>query len=159
MEISMEAFNIEEAPPFIAMSYCWADQLPDRSVKVENGMRFLRVTSNVEALINLMLSWKPWHPFWIDAVCINQENTPEKNMQVSLMSSIYSQAAHCVVWLGHGNESIEIAVEALPELYAKMDVTARLQTAWTGLEQLMCLPWFRRVWIIQEAVIPDDLVM
>ncbi|KAN0115303.1 Heterokaryon incompatibility protein (HET) domain containing protein [Hyaloscypha variabilis] len=181
MEISMEAFNIEEAPPFIAMSYCWAGQLPDRSVKVENGMRFLRVTSNVEALINLMLSWKPWHPFWIDAVCINQENTPEKNMQVSLMSSIYSQAAHCVVWLGHGNESIEIAVEALPELvaeasawsrqngprrlgpheeeYAKMDVTARIQTAWTGLEQLMCLPWFRRVWIIQEAVIPDDLVM
>ncbi|KAE9363125.1 hypothetical protein N431DRAFT_475297 [Stipitochalara longipes BDJ] len=140
LEIGMEAFNIEEAPPFIAMSYCRAGQLPDRS-----------------------------------------DNTLEKNIQVSLMSIIYSKAAHCVAWLGNGNETIEIAVEALLELvteasawrrrngperlgphedeYAQMDVTARLQTAWTGLEQLMCLPWFRRVWIIQEVVISGDLVV
>ena len=85
-------------------------------------------------------------------------------MQVALMTEIYSQAAHCVVWLGHGNENIETAADALPELLAEatawteqsggrlgpseeqvaeMDVGVRIQRAWEGLEKMMCLPWFR----------------
>jgi hypothetical protein len=175
----LEAVHIEATPPFIAMSYCWAGQVPDRSVNVEDGKHFLRITYNVEALLKLMLNWTPRHSIWIDAVCINQEDLSEKNKQVAMMSTIYTRAAHCVIWLGHGNLTIVTAVHALPELvaearawastngasgpndeeYAKMEVSDRIRTAWTGLELLMTLPWFRRVWIIQEAVIPEELVM
>jgi len=37
---------------------------------------------------------------WADALCINQQNIPEKNQQVSMMSTIYRKAANVTVWLG-----------------------------------------------------------
>lgn len=38
---------------------------------------------------------------WIDAICINQATTLEKNHQVSMMGMIYSQAECVIVWLGN----------------------------------------------------------
>lgn len=38
--------------------------------------------------------------FWIDAICINQEDVLEKSAQVSLMGEIYKKATHGIVWLG-----------------------------------------------------------
>jgi hypothetical protein len=36
---------------------------------------------------------------WIDQLCINQEDTPERNDQVSIMGKIYRGAAQVIVWL------------------------------------------------------------
>jgi hypothetical protein len=38
--------------------------------------------------------------FWVDALCIDQNNIPEKNSQVSKMKEIYEGAKKIVVWLG-----------------------------------------------------------
>lgn len=38
--------------------------------------------------------------FWIDAICIDQSNLPEKPKQVTLMTEIYSKAARTLIWLG-----------------------------------------------------------
>jgi hypothetical protein len=38
--------------------------------------------------------------FWIDAVCINQEDINERGQQVRLMRDIYKQVSGVVVWLG-----------------------------------------------------------
>jgi hypothetical protein len=37
---------------------------------------------------------------WIDALCVNQDDIGEKNMQVPLMGRIYSQARATIMWLG-----------------------------------------------------------
>ena len=37
---------------------------------------------------------------WIDAICIDQTNIPERNQQVNRMSRIYSAAKQIWVWLG-----------------------------------------------------------
>lgn len=37
---------------------------------------------------------------WIDALCIDQGNIPERNHQVAQMTSIYSNAEEVIVWLG-----------------------------------------------------------
>ena len=37
---------------------------------------------------------------WADAVCIDQKNPAEKNVQVPLMGLIYRKAVRVVVWLG-----------------------------------------------------------
>jgi hypothetical protein len=39
--------------------------------------------------------------FWIDALCIDQNNGPERNHQVTQMGNIYSQASLVVIWLGN----------------------------------------------------------
>jgi hypothetical protein len=37
---------------------------------------------------------------WVDAICINQSDTLEKNIQVAMMGEIYENAATVRVWLG-----------------------------------------------------------
>ena len=37
---------------------------------------------------------------WIDALCINQQNVKERNMQVGNMREIYRKADHVLIWLG-----------------------------------------------------------
>ena len=37
---------------------------------------------------------------WVDALCIDQNNTLERNHQVSLMHEIYSKCSLCYVWFG-----------------------------------------------------------
>jgi len=38
--------------------------------------------------------------FWIDALCIDQENVDEKSMQAHRMGTIYGSAVTVVAWLG-----------------------------------------------------------
>ncbi len=37
---------------------------------------------------------------WVDAICINQDNIPERNRQVRMMPHIYSRAESVLVWFG-----------------------------------------------------------
>ena len=37
---------------------------------------------------------------WVDAICINQADVPEKNRQIAIMPFIYMRAKMVLVWLG-----------------------------------------------------------
>jgi hypothetical protein len=45
--------------------------------------------------------------FWIDAICIDQQNPDEKAIQVTLMSEIFSNAEAVVVWLGQDTTDLD----------------------------------------------------
>ena len=49
--------------------------------------------------------------FWIDAVCINQEDNDERVHQVPLMGKTYSMALYVALWVGvdRGNSSLALA--------------------------------------------------
>ncbi|KAI0850690.1 HET-domain-containing protein [Daldinia vernicosa] len=53
--------------------------------------------------------------FWVDAVCINQSDLVERAEQVTLMTSIYFNAANIVVWLGQNDEDAHEAHSLLSE--------------------------------------------
>ncbi|KAK0709928.1 hypothetical protein B0T26DRAFT_874890 [Lasiosphaeria miniovina] len=57
----------------------------------------------------------------VDAICINQADAAEKNVQVALMSAIYSNAIGALLWLG---EEPEVPVATVSAVEAAM---------WTGL--------------------------
>ncbi|KAE8152350.1 hypothetical protein BDV25DRAFT_137923 [Aspergillus avenaceus] len=52
-------------------------------------------------------------PIWIDSICINQSDIPERNAQVAIMSKIYSHAASVIVWLGIEDEYAAPAFEGM----------------------------------------------
>jgi len=54
--------------------------------------------------------------FWIDAVCINQSDLPERGSQVSMMDVIYRHATNVLVWLGELDIFIRPAAEAMNAL-------------------------------------------
>ncbi|KAI2615424.1 HET-domain-containing protein [Hypoxylon sp. NC1633] len=53
--------------------------------------------------------------FWIDAICINQSDLKERAEQVTLMTSIYANAAKVVVWLGKDDADAHEAHALLSE--------------------------------------------
>jgi heterokaryon incompatibility protein (HET) len=42
--------------------------------------------------------------FWVDAICINQEDSRERSQQVKLMAAIYRSALSVCAWLGEEDE-------------------------------------------------------
>jgi hypothetical protein len=123
-------FDVEDAPPFIALSYTWGppnNKAPDKETVTgqssrsgnyhvgENGAAEeiqvngleLRVTQNLYDALKCMAMRCKNCPsaqtefFWIDTICINQDDTEEKSAQVSLMGQIYSKAKMVWIWLGH----------------------------------------------------------
>jgi hypothetical protein len=53
----------------------------------------------------------------VDAICINQTDTLERNHQVSQMQEIYSDAKEVIVWLGPSTSTSSMAIYFIEELY------------------------------------------
>jgi hypothetical protein len=65
---------------------------------------YLNVTPNCLSVLQTLRSrFKP-RKLWVDARCIDQTSTAEKNQQVPLMAEIYGRAKQVLVWLNPGNQ-------------------------------------------------------
>ncbi|KAF2849759.1 hypothetical protein T440DRAFT_368225, partial [Plenodomus tracheiphilus IPT5] len=88
-------------PAYTALSYVWGNMRTLLPVHM-NGRR-VHITPNLhEALVHLRVV-KPGPVYWwIDALCMNQQDTRERGHQVNQMRQIYSDAEEVVSWLGLG---------------------------------------------------------
>lgn len=152
-------------------------EIPSRSRRhhiVCDG-RLLNVTSNLrDALrmlgtaINMPLMSKIPTYYWVDALCVDQSNVMERNIQVAKMRDIFRKAGGVIVWLGRDDEFTADALEviqkvsAIPESdWSRVEYTsfydhsAALQSPrpnlsyqnWLGFIALMNRPWFKRAWV------------
>jgi hypothetical protein len=53
---------------------------------------------------------------WIDAICIDQKNLPERSSQVQMMGTLYEQAKSVIAWLGPEDETVSDAFIVLERL-------------------------------------------
>lgn len=91
--------SLQQRPAYDALSYVWGDQTTKRPIQV-NG-RLFGVTENLKSALRHLRYWdERKRVIWIDALCINQADIPERNQQVRQMDDIYRNAAKVVVWLG-----------------------------------------------------------
>lgn len=116
--------------------------------------------------------------FWVDQICINQADAIECNQQVRLMQSIYQQASIVLISLGGKFDSLGAPVNDLLTKIASIDQFADLQAfmtqpkhccptskelvemglptfdqePWSALKDMLLLPYFERVWVLQEAI-------
>jgi hypothetical protein len=89
----------ENLLPYVALSYVWGSREDMRKIIV-NGEP-VKVTKNLhEALVAVRIP-SASRSLWVDAICINQEDTEERSSQVAKMASVYRQAAQVFIWLGH----------------------------------------------------------
>ncbi|OBT61694.1 hypothetical protein VE03_09406 [Pseudogymnoascus sp. 23342-1-I1] len=100
--------SLNEQPEYAALSYVWGDQAITKDIIV-NGLPFAATTNLGSALWHMRKygitrntkgNKKEEIPIWVDAICINQNDTQERNQQVTLMGSIYGCANFVVSWLG-----------------------------------------------------------
>jgi hypothetical protein len=145
------------------------------------------VRSNLfSALEDFRANWKAGGLLWIDAICIDQAFTPEKNEQVQQMKDIYKTSAGTIIWLGPADESTYSAFykihttseswlqrsEALKSLAVPDELLeeytnllkADLGDAdsfqlWDAIRALFNSNWWRRAWILQELCVAPGVVL
>lgn len=167
------------SPKYEALSYAWGDTSKPRQINCDD--RAIHITRSLYTALRHLRDPKKARTLWADAICINQHSNTEKNHQVALMGKIYSQTERGLAWIGEGEDDIvRNAFDYLDRLnayfcnclkgydsqtlgldYFDMPhlVLTELYTNWipelyTSLGTLFARPWFRRLWVVQEVVLP-----
>jgi hypothetical protein len=116
-------------PKYTALSYTWGDSPNRRQISVD-GKPF-SVTENLDAALrHIRHDTKPLK-LWIDAICINQTDTDEKNQQVRQMTKIYRNASEVLIWLGPAADESDKVIDCLKVIgtqYAKHGLTGMTST-------------------------------
>ncbi|KAL9046739.1 MAG: hypothetical protein Q9214_000504 [Letrouitia sp. 1 TL-2023] len=109
-----------------ALSYTWGDPYPERSRFHNNkadcfGAILLdgvhvKIGSNLEAALQSLRERNEPRILWVDAICINQRDTAERNEQVKVMGRIFEGAKRVLAWLGPQGEDSDLAFESLEQL-------------------------------------------
>lgn len=88
---------------YIALSYSWGEYKKSYGI-VLNGRANFWITESAFHAIRRFRALCGRHivpnSLWIDAICIKQHDTEERNAQVTIMGDIYENAKQVLVWLG-----------------------------------------------------------
>lgn len=172
-ECMLENVSLKDTLEYNTLSYSWGNQSPTAAI-VCNGDSFSVTPHLSEAFAPLHSYLGPLRKIWIDAICINQQDNEEKNIQVRLMRDIYKNAQAVLVWLGNAADDSDMAMDQALELNEKLSSIARPihfdhlayhdlnkegDLVWPALGHFYCRSWFERLWVVQEAVLARELVL
>ena len=92
--------------------------------------------------------------FWVDAICIAQMDTAERERQVSLMGDIFSSAIAVSVWLGDFN--FENRTETFRDFFSEIMSQSNLlekqiEEMRAFIRNMHARSWFQRRWVLQEV--------
>jgi hypothetical protein len=145
--------NLLDKPVYEALSYTWADASGDSSFSQTllcKG-RTISITKNCDAALRCLRPKHRSRVLWVDSICIHQDDPLEKNHQVKLMSNIYSRASQVVAFLGVKSTDMSVGLHSLIDtLQAISPIEPVTVDKEEGVRELLALPYFHRVWIIQE---------
>jgi len=102
-------------PTYAALSYCWGDPNVTEPITF-NGVADFPVTANLASALRHYRKTDGLLFLWVDAVCINQQDSAEKNVQVKLMGEIYKNASHTFIWLGSAADNSDRAMGCIGAL-------------------------------------------
>jgi hypothetical protein len=152
--------------PYMCLSYAWGPPDQTRWIKVNgkpfqvrtNLWKFLHTASRLRATEKH--SHRVWHTsLWVDAICIDQDNSTEKNHQVQQMGRIYSNAAEVIAWLGDDDTlATLLKAEQSETIYPKAlgiiksPGKPKLTRQPEYYEALCNNAYWKRAWVVQEIL-------
>lgn len=179
---SIDIVSFNDHPTYEALSYVWGNEKDRKDIQL-NGRPF-DVTENLWMVLRRLRDDAVRRVLWVDAVCINQKDNNEKSHQVAMMGEIYSSCQKTVIWLGEDHDTINAGSKSIVASRAR-DML-ELLGAGSHLDELPCfstgasqrteiseeyvvhfeafrkfvdLPWWKRIWVIQEMVLPKSLTL
>ena len=165
------------AGTYHALSYCWsapvsfsAPKLICNGIAIDAGLNLRRALFHIRhASLRQVI--------WVDAMCINQNDHPERNSQVQMMKSIYEHSAQAIVWLGDaltdGKEEFRAICRVVNDwdkaqsaVYEERPLEGQSQVRpdtdgpwhWQSIARVFQCPWFERRWVIQEVALSPSAV-
>lgn len=188
LKCSLIEARLSDSLEYTALSYCWGARhgtIP-LVVTCDDEETTLLITPNLQSFL---AQYKTecddtgvYAHLWIDAVCINQADNEEKNVQIAMMKEIYQKASCTIVWLGEATSQSNAGFDMVPRLLAaenilgsqekeQKNITTRLEdrqftklglpklgdSSWAAYSSIFERAWFSRVWVIQEVVMSSQI--
>jgi hypothetical protein len=128
---------------YICLSYVWGNREPGEWILINDKRFWARQNlfdflTSARSLSNIQSNW-----IWIDALCIDQENTEEREQQVKRMGRIYSRANRVVSWL-RSDRTIALFLHFRQ---------AKKYDYYAGRTSFHQSPYWERAWITQELAL------
>jgi hypothetical protein len=152
---------------FEALSYVWGEATPSYQISLNGYVK--EISSNLMVALQALYSLPETRfgmYYWIDALCINQEDITERNHQVKRMKEIYSKARAVIAWLGQEVGEDDRAIRVMKNTYRDPSQNGRLipppdfdSNDWDALCNFMRKPYWSRLWIIQELAVNQNATL
>jgi hypothetical protein len=179
IRIAIKHVCLTNEPAFTALSYTWGAESPMYQIKVydpDGAIGYFDVRQNLYDFLATMRSseyTETW--FWIDQICINQDDSAERSQQVSQMADLYSQATSTRIWLGMSFEGSDKFMDIISDPsvdwkgladdmgYSPKQLNAPSKVIWDAYnetcQRFITLPYWSRVWIIQEVALSSERIV
>lgn len=168
--------NLDHACSYEAISYVWGSAEKSHTLNLRGGSPVKITESLYHALKDIRYSTIEDGPryLWADGACINQEDIDERSQQVGLMAEIYGSALKVITYVGQdtldvkkGMKLAETLVAAQKESRrssanksnAKHRIPGDTDPAWPVLRDFLGRTWYTRMWIIQESVLNENVII
>jgi heterokaryon incompatibility protein (HET) len=178
LKCDLEEVDLKGHQMYEAISYVWGDETNPSSVSCEKS--HISITRNLDAALRRFRRPTEERTLWVDSICINQKDVPERNSQVSIMGDVYFNAIEVLIWLGLEDEyeDTQSAMKFIPYLCSKWSLdpgkvptleTVRQKFANSTHDNRKLIlkstsfrafrafvidrPLFRRAWTFQESCI------
>jgi len=158
-----------QAGVYQALSYTWG-KLTDR-VWIRINNKEFHIHANLLLALEAVRTADKEQLLWIDAICINQREIPERNHQVSLMGHIFGNAKRVLGWVGLAANDSDLLMDYAHKYYMKADMyeeelsdpkmpdppQAEKEAAIAAFRSFSQRDYWRRAWIRQEIVLAKEL--
>ncbi|UPX20256.1 uncharacterized protein EKO05_0010495 [Ascochyta rabiei] len=130
------------APPYDAISYTWGDAIAEDCIYIRHcdaldmqKFETLIVRRNCADVLRQLAQFASSRYYWIDAICINQEDEDERAQQVALMGNVFGRAQCVLACVGaHRDDSAFLAhtLDRFDEFMAAGQVSSSVWTMRTN---------------------------
>ncbi|RMX73554.1 hypothetical protein D0869_13485 [Hortaea werneckii] len=164
-------YRLACAPRYHAISYTWGSSTNTNDVVLINDRR-VKVRANCYDVLRQARSFGQEGFYWVDALCINQEDIQEKSAQVAMMGEIFERAEGVLACVGPRANESEILMQKLRTLAHSSWISGQtwpvlafgirgywwiirqdphdLRAISEALVSFLRRPYFQRLWILQE---------
>jgi hypothetical protein len=104
-DLCLESEQAEDLP-YTCLSYTWGN--PGNRIPIKVDGKSFYVSRNLHDFLVMARRTLADTWLWIDALCIDQSNTLERNHQVQQMGRIYSLAETVLIWLGDDKQAEKV---------------------------------------------------
>ncbi|KAF7187775.1 hypothetical protein HII31_10911 [Pseudocercospora fuligena] len=153
----ISVWDMDNLPEYRAISYTWGLP-PDAASIFLSGQTFSIRPNCHYALWQAGLHFPDTY-IWTDSICIDQTNVEEKNQQVQMMGSIYSNATGVLACVGpHADDSEQLYQRAIKYEAASYRSEHRVRD-WHIIRSFGRRPYFFRLWIVQELRLAEQITI
>ncbi|KAF5590999.1 ACB 4-hydroxyacetophenone monooxygenase [Fusarium subglutinans] len=149
--------NSGSCRPYEALSYVWGSNHKPESILIDGCD--LPIGKNLFAALLHLRDRSIERILWIDAICINQQDTKEKGHQVQSIAKIYASATRVIVWLGKATVGIDQSLEVIRIAGFAGKQPTITQTNENSILEIVRAPWFQRIWVLQEVAAARHIVV